>query len=64
MRARRQAAHEQLQAIKDLKLKGEIEDPFPLIVLESGLEFTKWFVDWCERTEARILDSALEERSS
>jgi DNA-binding PadR family transcriptional regulator len=64
MRARRRAAHEQLEAIKDLKLKGENEDPFPLIVLESGLEFTKWFIDWCERTEARILGSDPEERSS
>ena len=64
MRARRLAAHKQLQAIKDLKLSGEVEDPFPLIVLEGGLEFSEWFADWCERMEARILDSALEERSN
>ncbi|HST69223.1 MAG TPA: PadR family transcriptional regulator [Solirubrobacterales bacterium] len=64
MRARRLAAHQQLQAIKDLKLSGEVEDPFPLIVLEGGLEFSEWFADWCERMEARILDSALEERSN
>jgi PadR family transcriptional regulator, regulatory protein AphA len=64
MRARRLAVSEQLQAIKDLKLKGEVEDPFPLIVLEGGLEFSQWFADWCERMEAQLLDSALEERSS
>jgi PadR family transcriptional regulator AphA len=64
MRARRLAVHEQLRAIKDLKMKGEVEDPFPLIVLEMGLEFTGWFADWCERMEAQILDSALDERSS
>lgn len=64
MRARRLAVHEQLQAIKDSKLSGEVEDPFPLIVLESGLEFSRWFADWCERIEAQLLDSALDERSS
>ena len=63
MRATRLAINERLQAIKDLKLNGEVEDPFPLIVLESGLEFTQWFAEWCERIEARILDSAPDERS-
>lgn len=62
MRARRLAVHEQLRAIKDVK--GEIEDPFPMLVLEGGLEFTEWFAEWCERMEARILDPALDERSS
>jgi PadR family transcriptional regulator, regulatory protein AphA len=63
MRATRLAINERLQAIKDLKLSGEVEDPFPLIVLEGGLEFSQWFADWCERMEAQILDSALDERS-
>lgn len=62
MRKQRLAIHERLQAIKELK--GDIEDPFPKIVLESGLEFTKWYADWCERMEARLLDSAPEKRSS
>ena len=31
------------------------EDPFPLIVLRGGIEFTQWFVEWCERIEAQIL---------
>jgi DNA-binding PadR family transcriptional regulator len=61
MRATRLAVNQQLQAIKDLK--GEIEDPFPMIVLQGGLEFTQWFVDWCERMEAQLLDAALEERN-
>jgi DNA-binding PadR family transcriptional regulator len=64
MRAQRLAINARLQAIKDLKLKGESEDSFPLIVLEGGLEFTEWFVDWCERMEARLLASAPEKRSS
>jgi DNA-binding PadR family transcriptional regulator len=39
-------------------------DPFRLMVLQGGIEFTEWFADWCERMEAQILDSALEKRSS
>lgn len=61
MRARRLAVHEQLEAIE--KTKGEVDDPFPMIVLQGGLEFTQWFGDWCERMEAQILDAALEKRS-
>jgi len=61
MRDQRRAVHKRLSAIKELK--GEIEDPFPMIVLEGGLEFSEWFADWCERMEARLLGSALEERS-
>jgi PadR family transcriptional regulator, regulatory protein AphA len=61
MRARRLAVHEQLEAIRETK--GEIEDPFPMIVLQGGLEYTQWFAEWCERMEAQLLDSALEKRS-
>jgi DNA-binding PadR family transcriptional regulator len=64
MRAQRLAVHERLSAIKEMKLKGESGDPFPAMVLEGGLEFTQWFADWCERMEARLLDPALEKRSS
>jgi len=62
MRTRRLAVNQQLQDLK--QMKGELDDPFPMIVLQGGLEFTEWFADWCERMEARLLDSALDERSS
>jgi len=61
MKAQRLAINERLRAIE--QMKGEIEDPFPMIVLRGGLEFSEWFADWCERMEARLLDSALEKRS-
>ena len=61
MRARRLEVNEQLRELK--QMKGELDDPFPMIVLQGGLEFTEWFADWCERMEARLLDSALDERS-
>jgi PadR family transcriptional regulator, regulatory protein AphA len=63
MRAHRLLVAEQLRALEPRKAE-TTEDPFPLLVLRGGIEFTEWFADWCERMEERILDSALEKRSS
>src|SRR5215211_820382 len=60
MRAQRLAVHQRLRAIEEMK--AEIKDPFPMIVLRGGLEFTQWFVDWCERMEEEILAAAPEEK--
>jgi PadR family transcriptional regulator AphA len=62
MRAHRLETAAQLRAIEPVA-EGK-EDPFPLMVLRSGIEFTEWFADWCERMEAQILASAPEKRSS
>jgi len=62
MRAHRLSVAEQLRAIEPVAAAKE--DPFPLMVLRGGIEFTEWFADWCERMEAQILDSAPEKRSS
>ena len=62
MRAHRLSVLEQLRAMEPIAVKKE--DPFPLMVLRSGIEFTEWFADWCERMERQILDSAPEKRSS
>jgi DNA-binding PadR family transcriptional regulator len=62
MRAHRLAVAEQLHRMEPKAL--EKDDPFPLIVLRGGIEFTEWFADWCKRMEAQILDSAPEKRSS
>jgi DNA-binding PadR family transcriptional regulator len=43
--------------------KLEQDEPFPLMVLQGGIEFNEWFADWCERMEARLLDPAPPERS-
>ena len=40
------------------------DDPFPLMVLRSGIEFTEWFADWCERMEAQLQAAPPERRSS
>jgi PadR family transcriptional regulator AphA len=61
MRAHREAVNAQLRAMETEKT--EIDDPFPLIVLRSGIEFTEWFAGWCERMEAQLL-AAPEKRSS
>jgi DNA-binding PadR family transcriptional regulator len=44
--------------------KLEQNDPFPLIVLQGGIEFNEWFADWCERMEDRLLNPAPRERSN
>jgi len=62
MRAHRLAVGKQLRAMEPEAI--EKEDPFPLMVLRGGIEFTDWFADWCERMEAQILASAPEKRSS
>jgi PadR family transcriptional regulator AphA len=62
MREQRLAANARLREIE--QMKGEMDDPFPMMVLRGGLEFTEWFADWCERMESRLLDAAADERSS
>lgn len=62
MREHRLAAHRRLLAMEPMA--EEKQDPFPLIVLRGGIEFTAWFADWCERMEAQILASDPEKRSS
>lgn len=62
MRAHRLAVNAQLRAIE--AVAEEKDDPYPLLVLRSGIEFTDWFADWCERTEAQLLDAAAKERST
>lgn len=53
MREHRLAANQKLRAMEPVAQ--EKDDPFPLLVLRGGLEFTEWFADWCERMEAQIL---------
>ena len=62
MRDYRRSVHEQLVAMEPMAAAKP--DPFPLIVLRGGIEFTAWFSDWCERMEEQLLDSAPEKRSS
>ncbi len=62
MRAHREAVNAQLRAME--AEKAESDDPFPLIVLRGGIEFTEWFAGWCERMEAQLLATAPEKRSS
>ena len=53
MRAHRLAVNAQLRAMEpDAAQK---DDPYTLMVLRSGLEFTEWFAGWCERMEQELL---------
>lgn len=60
MRQRRLELAERLRGMEPTALE---KDPFSLIVLQGGIEFNEWFADWCERMEARVLESAQIERS-
>lgn len=66
MRAHRLQLAERLQGMEagaQAKLD-ESDDPYPLLVLQGGIEFNQWFADWCERMEARLLDYDATGRSS
>jgi PadR family transcriptional regulator, regulatory protein AphA len=72
----REEAVEILREMKEYRLRvnaeltamepkaAQSDDPLPLIVLRSGIEFTDWFADWCERMEAEILQAPAPERRS
>jgi PadR family transcriptional regulator AphA len=65
MREHRRGLAARLRAMEpEAEEKLKQDDPYPLIVLQGGIEFNDWFADWCERMEARLLDPAPRERSS
>lgn len=61
MRAHRLAVAAELRALEPVAT--EKSDPYPLMVLNGGIEFTEWFASWCERMEARLLETIPEKRS-
>lgn len=60
MREHRLALVERLRGMEPETLE---KDPFSLMVLQGGIEYNEWFAGWCERMEARLLDTARPERS-
>lgn len=56
MRTHREAMNQRLRELEPSK--DEDEAKYPLTVLRCGIEYTDWFVDWCERTEQHILAAA------
>ncbi|HEY2716266.1 MAG TPA: PadR family transcriptional regulator [Solirubrobacterales bacterium] len=62
MRRYREAMNRRLRELEPVK---EAEaSAHQMTVLHCGIEYTDWFVDWCKRTEERILAIAPEKRSS
>jgi DNA-binding PadR family transcriptional regulator len=62
MRHHREAVNARLRELEPTK--DERISAYPLTVLRCGIEFTDWFIDWCKRTEERILAAAKEQRRS
>jgi DNA-binding PadR family transcriptional regulator len=66
MREQRLGVAQRLHEIEpeaEAKLE-QSDDPYPLIVLQSGIEFNEWFAEWCERMEKRLLEPTSAERSN
>jgi len=64
MREHRLGVAERLRGLEpETEEKRKAKDPYPLLVLQGGIEFNEWFADWCERMEARLLGSAETEGS-
>jgi DNA-binding PadR family transcriptional regulator len=65
LRSMREHRLEMAAQLREMEPKAAAkDDPFPLMVLQSGIEFTEWFADWCERMEEQILQAAPPERRS
>jgi DNA-binding PadR family transcriptional regulator len=62
MRERRTAFADRLAAMEPEVI--EKSDRFALIVLRGGIEYNRWFAEWCERMEAELLAPAQKERSA
>ena len=62
MRDRRSAAADRLAAMEPEVI--EKSDEFALMVLKAGIEYNRWFADWCDRMEVRLLDPAVEESAT
>jgi DNA-binding PadR family transcriptional regulator len=58
MRERRVALADGLAEIEPRVI--EKSDEFALMVLRSGIEYNRWFADWCGRMEADLLAPAQE----
>ena len=65
VRSMRRYREETNRRLRELEpSKDEEKAAYPLLVLRCGIEYTDWFVDWCKRTEERILAAAPQKRSS
>jgi DNA-binding PadR family transcriptional regulator len=68
LRAMREHRHGVAARLREIEPKAEEKlengDPYPLLVLQGGIEFNEWFANWCERMEAQLLSSAAAERRS
>jgi DNA-binding PadR family transcriptional regulator len=52
MRGSRTALADELAEIEPVVI--EKSDEFALMVLRAGIEYNRWFADWCERMEAGL----------
>ncbi len=54
MREHREEIHARLRSFEPDKAGAAVEDPYSLMVLRGGIEFSAWFADWCRRMEESL----------
>lgn len=65
MRRFRRGVTAQLREIEPKAIAKDADgDPFPLMVLRGGIEFSEWFAEWCERMESQLLAPANSKKRS
>jgi PadR family transcriptional regulator, regulatory protein AphA len=64
LRAMRRYRLDLVERLRAMEPKvAEKDAPYPLMVLQGGLEYNEWFAGWCERMEAQLLAQTPKERS-
>jgi PadR family transcriptional regulator, regulatory protein AphA len=53
--AKRRIHEEKLERLREIEPAVEqLDDPYPLMVLRHGVEYSEWMIGWCERAEREL----------
>ena len=53
--AKRRIHEEKLERLREIEPGvRELDDPYPLMVLRHGIEYSEWMIGWCERAEREL----------
>ncbi len=62
--AMRERSQETVARLRELEPKAVAAGGYPLMVLRGGIELNEWYLDWCERMQAELLDRSEEREAS
>jgi DNA-binding PadR family transcriptional regulator len=53
--AKRRIHEEKLARLREIEpVVEQLDDPYPLMVLRHGIEYSEWMISWCERAEREL----------